>query len=114
ARSTASGATWTFIDPTPGDEAGDVWGVVAQAGGIVDICTPDGHFRSTNNRTTWSAANIIGGEFGARICRIVASPDESGVLFAAYDVPGGAADLFECDDDGTHWTQLARPNSAVL
>jgi hypothetical protein len=98
ARTTDGGATWTFVDPTPGTTATDVWDVVAQAGGIVDVCGDDGHFRSTDNGANWTAGGAIP---GGR-CSIAASPDESYVIFIA------AADnnVYESDNGGANWTNL--------
>src|SRR5438874_3241878 len=60
ARSTDSGATWTFVDPTPGTTASDVWDVVAQSGGTIDVGGDDGHRRSTDHGTTWTADSGAG------------------------------------------------------
>ena len=100
ARSTNAGRTWTFIDPTPSTTAGDVWDVVAQRGGIVDVCGDDGHLRSTDNGTTWTLGNL---PFGGQ-CSIAASPAEPYVLFVVV----GTA-LFESDDAGLTWTPLSNP-----
>jgi hypothetical protein len=86
--STDSGATWTFVDPTPATTASNVWDVVVQSGGpsgqgIVDICGNDGHRRSTDGGTTWSTGST---GLPAGRCSIAASPDESYVLLvAAFD-----------------------------
>jgi PKD domain len=98
-----SGVTWTYVDPkrltTPaaGGNAGNVWDVVVQSGGTVDVCGDDGHFRSTDGGTTWAggAAGLPGGR-----CSIAVSPDEPYVLLVA------AADnnLWESDNAGTTWT----------
>jgi hypothetical protein len=50
--STNAGATWTFVDPTPGDTANDITDVIVHHAGIIDVCGDDGHFRSTNGGTT--------------------------------------------------------------
>ena len=98
--STDSGATWTFVDPTPGTAASDVWDVVAQSGGTIDICGDDGHLRSTNNGTSWTADSGAGIPLGR--CSIAASPDESYVLFAV----ASDNNLYESDDAGANWTNL--------
>lgn len=95
-----AGATWTFVDPTPatGPDA-NVWDVVFQAGGTVDICGDDGHLRSTDNGDNWT--NPAGAIPTGR-CSIAASPDESYVLFVV------ASDnvVYESDDAGAGWTSL--------
>jgi PKD domain-containing protein len=98
ARSTDSGATWTYIDPTPGTSASDVWDVVAQSGGTIDACGDDGHLRSTDNGTTWTADSGAGIPLGR--CSIAVSPDESYVLF----VVASDNNLYESDDAGANWT----------
>jgi hypothetical protein len=109
-----SGATWRFVDPTPGvsnssdgSDAGDVWDVVVQAGGptgqgIVDICGDDGHLRSTDGGNIWNS-----GTPGLRFsgtCSIAASPDESYVLFVAIGTR-----ILESDDAGNNWTSFVNP-----
>ena len=98
ARSTDSGATWTFIDPTPGSTASDVWDVIAQSGGTIDACGDDGHLRSTDNGTTWTPDSGAGIPLGR--CSISVSPDESYVLF----VVASDNNLYESDDAGANWT----------
>jgi hypothetical protein len=108
--STDSGSTWRFVDPTPLTPAGDIWGVVVQGGGptgqgIVDVCGDDGHFRSTDGGTTWVGGPVAGLTPGGP-CSIVASPDESYVLFAVV-----GTQIFESDDGGVTWpTQFANPS----
>ena len=51
-----SGATWSFVDPSPGDLADNVWDVVVHDGGIIDLCGDDGHARSTDGGVTWTTA----------------------------------------------------------
>ena len=105
--STDSGATWTFVDPTPATTASDVWDVVVQAGGptsqgIVDICGDDGHWRSTDGGVNWTGGSAVlpGGR-----CAIAASPDESYVLFVVIGTR-----IFESDDGGATWpTEYANP-----
>ncbi|MCL4814323.1 MAG: choice-of-anchor D domain-containing protein, partial [Vicinamibacteraceae bacterium] len=96
AMSTNSGATWTFVDPSAGTLASDIWDVVVHDGGIIDVCGQDGHFRSTNNGTTWTTATsqpLPGGR-----CSLAVSPDESYVLFAVV-----GTSIFESDDGGNTW-----------
>jgi len=100
--STDSGVTWTYVDPkrltTPagGGNAGDVWDVVVQPGGTVDVCGDDGHFRSTDGGATWAggAAALPGGR-----CSIAASPDEAYVLLVA----ASDNNVWESDDAGATW-----------
>ena len=102
-----SGATWTFVDPTPATAASDVWDVVVQAGGptgqgIVDICGDDGHRRSTDGGANWTG----GGGIPGGICSIAVSPDESYVLF----VRASNNRMWESDDAGATWTNLGTPD----
>ena len=106
ARSSNAGSTWKFIDPTPATPAKDVWDVVAQAGGVIDICGDDGHMRSLNNGATWSANNLPP-PFAGMPCSLAVSPDEPYVLFAAVATNGQT--VFESDDGGATWTQLVNP-----
>lgn len=102
ARSTDSGATWTYVDPTPGTAAGDVWDVVVQTGGIIDICGADGHLRSTDGGANWTADAGLGIPTGR--CSIAASPDETYVLF----VVASDNNVYETDDAGANWTNLGQ------
>jgi photosystem II stability/assembly factor-like uncharacterized protein len=97
-----AGVNWTFVDPTPTTGAdANVWDVVFQSGGTVDICGDDGHFRSTDNGDNW--ANPAGAIPAGR-CSIAASPDESYVLF----VVGSDNNVYESDDAGGNWTNLGQ------
>jgi hypothetical protein len=96
AMSSNAGVTWTFVDPTPGDTAGDVIDVIVHHGGIIDVCGDDGHLRSTNGGTTWTTsatAPLPGGQ-----CSLAVSPDENYVLFAVV-----GTSIFESDDGGQTW-----------
>ncbi|HUR83272.1 MAG TPA: choice-of-anchor D domain-containing protein [Thermoanaerobaculia bacterium] len=93
ALSTNSGTTWTFVDPSPGDGANDVYSIAVHHG-IIDACGEDGHVRSTDGGTTWTVPGTLGGGF----CSIAASPDEAHVLFVAQ-----SNTVFESDDGGTTW-----------
>lgn len=102
-----SGATWRFVDPSPGDPADNVWDVVVQAGGpmgqgIVDVCGDDGQLRSVDGGATW----IAGAGLPSGRCSIAVSPDEAYVLFVA------AADnnIYESDNAGAAWTNLGTPD----
>jgi hypothetical protein len=103
-----SGATWTFVDPTPATAATDIWDVVVQAGGptgqgIVDVCGDDGHFRSTNGGANWAGGT---GGLPGGTCSIAVSPDESYVLFVVVGTR-----VFESDDAGATWpTEFVNPS----
>lgn len=100
--STDSGVTWTYVDPkrltTPAGvgSAANVWDVVVQTGGTVDVCGDDGHFRSTDGGATWTggAAGLPGGR-----CSIAVSPDEGYVLLVA----ASDNNVYESDDAGANW-----------
>ena len=95
--STDNGATWDFIDPTPGDGGGlNIYDVIVH-NGILDICGDDGHQRSTNNgRTFVDGANEVAGR-----CSLAVSPDEDDVLFLSV-----GTSLFESRDGGASWPGL--------
>lgn len=93
AKSTDSGLTWSYIDPTPGaGTASRIWDVIALPGGIVHVCGDDGHLRSNNGGATWVASTGL----PSGRCSLAISPDESYVLFAAvgtsiYETDNGNA-----------------------
>ena len=80
----------------------DVWDVVAQTGGLVDVCGDDGHLRSTDGGVTWTADAGLGIPGGR--CSIAASPDESYVLF----VVASDNNVYETDNAGANWTNLGQ------
>lgn len=92
-----AGATWAFVDPTPGDPADDIGDVIVHDGGMIDVCGDDGHLRSTDGGTTWTTATSQPLQTGR--CSIAASPDEAYVLFAVVGTT-----VFETDDGGQTWT----------
>jgi photosystem II stability/assembly factor-like uncharacterized protein len=101
-----SGATWSFVDPTPADPADDVWDVVTHHGGIIDLCGDDGHQRSTDGGATWTTATGTNLLPSGR-CSITTSPDEPHVLFAVV-----GTSIFESDDGGASWpVQYANPSA---
>ncbi|MDD5296225.1 MAG: sialidase family protein [Rhodocyclaceae bacterium] len=105
ARSTDSGVTWNYVNPTGVGAARNIWDVVVHHGGTVDICGDDGHYRSTDGGTTWStaaASPLPGGR-----CSIAASPDEAHVLFAVV-----GTSIYESDNGGQSWpVTYANPSS---
>jgi hypothetical protein len=108
ARSLDSGTTWTFIDPSPGDAAEQIYAVIAQGQSTVDVIGDNGHFRSTNNGTTWSAVPSPPGPVPANSgpgASLAASPRENYVLVAEV----GARNIFESDNGGATW-----PSSLTL
>lgn len=102
ALSTDSGATWDFVDPSPGDAAERIWDVLVQPGGIIDACGDNRHFRSTDGGANWT-----GGSAGlpAGRCSMSASPDENDVLF----VFASDNNVYESDDAGANWANLGNP-----
>ena len=98
------GTTWTFVDPTPGDSADDVWDVVVHHGGIIDLVGDDGHQRSINGGADWTTAT--GTPLPSGRASIDASPDEQDVIFATV-----GNNVWESDDAGANWTNLGTPDS---
>ncbi len=96
ATSTNAGVTWTFVDPTPADRAGNVWDVLVHDGGIIDVCGDDGHLRSIDGGATWTTATTQPLQTG--ICSLAVSPDEAYVLFAVV-----GQSIFESDNGGQSW-----------
>lgn len=93
-----SGATWRFVDPTPGDPPDDIWDVIVHHNGTIDLCGDDGHRRSTNGGTTWTTATASALPSGR--CALAASPAEAHVLFAVSGIR-----IFESDNGGGSWTK---------
>lgn len=91
------GASWRYVDPTPVDGADNVWDVAVHHSGIIDICGDDGHQRSTDGGVTWTTATGLNRLPSGR-CSIVASPDESYVLFAVV-----GTSIYETLDGGANW-----------
>lgn len=102
-----AGATWTFVDPTPAASSADaVWDVLAQKGGIIDLCGDDGHMRSTNFGLTWTTAAV--NRLPSGRCSIDVSPDESYVLFAVVGTT-----IYQSLDGGGSWTASAQTNPSA-
>jgi hypothetical protein len=94
--STDNGATWDYVDPTPGDGGGlRVWDVIVHHGSIIDICGDEGHFRSTDGGATFVAGSTT--EPGGT-CSLAVSPDEANVLFLSV-----GTQIFESRDGGASW-----------
>jgi hypothetical protein len=110
--------TWDFVDPSPGNNAEQIYAVVASGNGVVNVIGDNGFFRSTNNGNagTWSAALAIGtqgptsGNSGPT-SSLAASPAENYVLFAInLGGPPTVNNIFESDNGGTTWpTSLTPP-----
>jgi hypothetical protein len=103
-----SGASWRYTAPPrkPGSNSDRITAVVAQSGGIVDVCGDAGHYRYTASGNSWTApSNALSGCPFRAVHAIAASPLEPNVLFAttANDV------LMESDDGGSTWTSLNPP-----
>ncbi len=109
ARSTDSGGSWTFIDPSPGDPAEQIYAVVAHDKQTVDVIGDNGFFRSIDNGNTWSTIlpgpGPVSGNSGPGN-GVAVSPQESYVLLAE-NLQGN---IFESDDGGKTWpTTLTLP-----
>ncbi len=119
-----AGGSWTFVDPSPGDPAEQVYSVVAHGEQIVDVITDNGFFRSTNNGGSWTPIRLVGpGPFAGNsgsLTSIAVSPREDYVLLA-FDTEFGPSstppfsvvagnDIWESDDGGLTWpTSLTPP-----
>ncbi len=93
------GVTWTHVDPNPATNARRIWDVVAQAGGIVDICGSDGHFRSPDYGQTWNQSSLAG---TGDVCSIAVSPLENDVIYVTQNNVA----LWESSNGGANWTML--------
>lgn len=104
AKSQDSGNSWRFIDPTSGNRAATVWGVVVHHG-VVDICGDDGHRRSSDGGVTWTGVSFGGVDQsslpGSGRCVIAASPHERDVLFVAL-----GSTLYTSIDGGINWPTM--------
>jgi hypothetical protein len=108
ARSLDRGNTWSFVDPSPGDQrAEQVFAVLAQDSQTVDVISSNGHFRSLDNGNTWTPVPTAPGPVSPSgvTAGLAASPRESYVLFAE-----NSTNIWESDDGGNSWpTSLALP-----
>lgn len=99
-----AGATWRYVDPTPGDLADNIWGVIVHDGGIIDLVGDDGHQRSADGGNTWTTATTS--PLPSGMGSITVSPDEPYVLFAVRGTT-----IYESDDGGASWpTVLVNPS----
>ena len=109
ARSIDSGGSWTFIDPSPGRGAVQIYAVVAHDRQTVDVIGDNGFFRSTDNGGSWSTNVVPPGPVSGNSGPgngIAVSPRESYVLLAE-NLNGN---IFESDDGGKTWpTSLTLP-----
>ena len=94
-----AGVTWTHVDPNPATNARRIWDVVAQAGGTVDICGSDGHFRSPDYGQSWVPSTL---PTASDVCSIAVSPLESNVIYVTQNNVA----LWESRDGGANWTML--------
>jgi uncharacterized repeat protein (TIGR01451 family) len=92
-------------------------------GSIVDVCSANGHYRSTaSGDSAWSAAHAIGGTCSGYAAHAISkSPFGSNVIFAGVVVaragstcaPAPALDplyqAFESDDGGATWNPIDTP-----
>ena len=121
------GANWTLTTLPSGKQ---VQAVVAQSGGIINLCANDGLYRYTNTggvltRTNGpvtlpggSATCFQGNGYVPGTHNLGAAPQESNVLFTVgtgtsttlcggtSTNPAGILILFESDDSGATWTSL--------
>jgi hypothetical protein len=109
ARTLNGGANWDFIDPSPGDNAEQIYSVIAHGTQTVDVIGDNGYFRSNDNGGTWSAVLLAGpGPVSGIInsgSSVAVSPAESYVLFAQ-----NGTNIWESDDGGLTWpTSLNLP-----
>jgi len=94
------GLTWRFVDPTPADNADDVWDVVVHDGGIIDLVGDDGHQRFDPSTGNWTSSGVLPTGLGS----IAVSPDEQDVLFATIGTL-----IRQSTDGGTTWTAMTNP-----
>ncbi len=96
--STDSGSTWRHVDPTPADQANNIWDVIVHHDGIIDVCGDDGHLRSEDGGASFTTAPIGNIPLPSGQCTLAVSPDESYVLFATVGLQ-----IYESDDGGQNW-----------
>ena len=76
-----SGATWTYLNPSPSSPGARAVYDVIVGGGAIDICGDGGHQRSTDGGASWTWPSYpysVG-----RYCSIVRSPKNRDVLFTS-------------------------------
>ena len=121
ARSTDSGVTWQFLDPTTtvagtaANPAGDVLDVVAQAGGIIDVLGTAGHSRSTDGGNTWVVSTNLPNTAFAQggniqpLGSMAVSPDENYVVYVV-GVDNVVYENTNAQVAGTAWNNLGNPS----
>ena len=130
--STDGGANWQFVDPSPADNAEQIYHVVASGAQTIDVIGDNGYFRSTNSGGNWSVALAAGvnGPTAARsgpTSSLAVSPAENYVVYASTvpfrtPLPPGSPpgtplnplqiNIFESVNAGVNWpTSLTFPGN---
>lgn len=89
-----------------GPEGGMVVSLGAGPEGHVYLGTADGHlFASTDRGVSWELRGRVGSRSDAVVTRLVADPENEGVLFAAvwYRAAGAGGGVFRSEDAGRTW-----------
>jgi len=123
ARSTDSGATWSFFDAAPGDaDAQTVWDVVALPGGRTYACGQEGVMRSDDGVNGWHKVTTPDDGSGpyTGYCSIAAVPAYPDYVFVVLSRVVGfdpivdirQTSYFASFDGGTSWTAMPHPDGA--
>lgn len=125
ARSDDYGATWQFINPSPGIKGArklsrSVFDVVALPGGLTYACGQDGVMRSPNGHTGWQQLTAPSDSTGSYrgYCSMAVHPDFPSVLLIVFsrttyfdpifDVRQSA--YFASFDGGQSWSTIPHPD----